>query len=148
MWGWQLARRGAPMVRATFGNRFTAFLLDVAAGRARDRPCCGSSPILRSPLVVQVIVLLAYFAYFDGSPSGQTVGKKWMNVRVVDAAGGGPLGTGRALVRALVRCVSVLAALLGCLWMLWDRDRQTWHDKAVGTAVVPVADYPVAAWPG
>jgi uncharacterized RDD family membrane protein YckC len=135
------------MVRATFGSRFTAFLLDLLlVGLVTSVLRIVVDPGVA--LFLQIVVLLGYFTYFDGSPSGQTIGKKWMNVRVVDAAGGGPLGPSQALVRALVRCVSVLAALLGCLWMLWDRDRRTWHDKAVGTAVVPVADHPVAAWPG
>jgi uncharacterized RDD family membrane protein YckC len=32
---------------------------------------------------------------------------------------------------------------LGYLWMLWDPQQQTWHDKLVGTTVVPVSAYPV-----
>jgi hypothetical protein len=32
--------------------------------------------------------------------------------------------------------------------MLWDAEKQTWHDKIAATVVVPTADYPVAAWPG
>jgi uncharacterized RDD family membrane protein YckC len=32
--------------------------------------------------------------------------------------------------------------------MLWDPERQTWHDKAAKTFVVPVSEYPVDAWPG
>jgi uncharacterized RDD family membrane protein YckC len=27
---------------------------------------------------------------------------------------------------------------LGFLWMLWDGDRQTWHDKIAGTVVIKV----------
>jgi hypothetical protein len=27
--------------------------------------------------------------------------------------------------------------------MIWDREKQTWHDKVASTVVVPVADYPV-----
>ncbi|MEC8486226.1 MAG: RDD family protein, partial [Actinomycetota bacterium] len=27
---------------------------------------------------------------------------------------------------------------LGYLWMIWDKDRQTWHDKVAGTIVVKV----------
>ena len=44
--------------------------------------------------------------------------------------------------------VSGLACGLGYLWMLWDPQRQTWHDKAAGTYVVRVSAYPVDKWPG
>jgi uncharacterized RDD family membrane protein YckC len=27
--------------------------------------------------------------------------------------------------------------LLGYLWMLWDSEKQTWHDKAANAVVVP-----------
>jgi len=27
--------------------------------------------------------------------------------------------------------------LIGYLWMLWDDEKQTWHDKVVGSVVVP-----------
>jgi len=33
--------------------------------------------------------------------------------------------------------------LLGYLWMLWDAQQQTWHDKLANTTVVPVSAYPV-----
>ena len=47
-----------------------------------------------------------------------------------------------------MRIVSGFVCLLGYLWMLWDRERQTWHDKVANTVVVPTSAYPVAAWPG
>jgi len=31
-----------------------------------------------------------------------------------------------------------LIGFLGFLWMLWDKDRQTWHDKAAGSFVIRV----------
>jgi uncharacterized RDD family membrane protein YckC len=31
---------------------------------------------------------------------------------------------------------SIAALGLGCLWMLNDPERQTWHDKIAGTIVV------------
>jgi uncharacterized RDD family membrane protein YckC len=32
--------------------------------------------------------------------------------------------------------VSQLALLLGYLWMLWDPNKQTWHDKVAQSVVV------------
>jgi len=34
-----------------------------------------------------------------------------------------------AIVRSLMKYVSIMALGLGCLWMLWDPQNQTWHDK-------------------
>jgi uncharacterized RDD family membrane protein YckC len=91
---------------------------------------------------------LGYYIYLEGSPSGQTIGKKVMNIRVIRFADGLPLGYGAAAIRYLGRIVSVIACGLGYLWMLWDPEKQTWHDKFAGSVVVPTADYPVEAWPG
>ncbi|MDP9386388.1 MAG: RDD family protein [Actinomycetota bacterium] len=97
---------------------------------------------------VGIVVGLAYYAYFEGSPSGQTPGKKVMNIRVIDFLQGGPIDPGRALIRYLARIVSSIPCGLGYLWMLWDSEKQTWHDKLANTVVVPTSSYPVAAWPG
>jgi len=91
---------------------------------------------------------LGYYVYLEGSPAGQTVGKKVLNIRVVDFQTGGPLGFGKAAIRYVGRILSAIPCGLGYFWMLWDKERQTWHDKLAGTAVVPTADYPVANWPG
>ena len=85
---------------------------------------------------VNLLLGLAYYAYLEGSPSGQTVGKRAMSIRVIDFAGGGPIGPGRALIRYLGRIVSAIPCGLGFFWMLWDPEKQTWHDKVVSSVVV------------
>ena len=97
---------------------------------------------------VNLLLGLAYYTYLEGSPSGQTVGKRAMSIRVIDFAGGGPIGPGRALIRYIGRIVSAIPCGLGYWWMLWDPEKQTWHDKFATTVVVPTSAYPVAAWPG
>lgn len=79
----------------------------------------------------------AYFTYFHGK-TGQTPGNAVLGIRVVDVRDrpGQPIGYGRALVRWLVSIVSALVFLLGYLWMLWDPNKQTWHDKASGSLPV------------
>jgi uncharacterized RDD family membrane protein YckC len=108
--------------------------------------------LLRGNLVSQILISLAvgigYSVYFIGSRSGQTPGMRVLNIRAVDAATGGRVDYGRAFVRYLVAIVSGLVCYLGYLWMLWDPERQTWHDKAAGTFVVPTSAYPVDRWPG
>jgi uncharacterized RDD family membrane protein YckC len=90
---------------------------------------------------------IGYYAYFEGSQSGQTVGKRATKIRVISSLDGGPIGFGRGLLRYLGKVISGLALGLGYLWMLWDPQRQTWHDKIANTFVVPVSAYPVQSWP-
>lgn len=98
--------------------------------------------------VFSLVLGLAYFGYLEGSASGQTVGKRALGIRVYDFRGGGPIGVGRALIRYISRILSTLPCFLGYFWMIWDGEKQTWHDKLANTVVVPVSDYPVESWPG
>jgi uncharacterized RDD family membrane protein YckC len=135
--------------RASFGRRFVAYLLDsiilgILYGIVYAAVGQGAASI------VSLLGGLAYFAYFEGSPSGQTPGKRALGIRVYDfgAGGGGGIGFGRGVIRYLGRLLSGIPCLLGYLWMLWDKEKQTWHDKIASTVVVPVSDYPVDNWPG
>ncbi|CAN5611477.1 RDD family protein [soil metagenome] len=132
--------------RANFGQRLLAYLVDgliVGVVSYLVQLLFGDAGGFLS-----VILGLAYFVYLEGSPAGQTVGKKLLNIRVVDFQSGGPLGFGKAAIRYVGRIVSGIPCALGYFWMLWDKERQTWHDKIATTAVVPTADYPVEKWPG
>jgi uncharacterized RDD family membrane protein YckC len=129
--------------RASFGRRLVAIIVDglllgVVYGIARalfDQN--GAS-------LVNLIVGIAYFTYFEGGPTGQTLGKRALGIRVIDFRAGGPLGYGRGFIRYLGRFLSTIACLLGYLWMLWDKEKQTWHDKLASSVVVPVQYYPVS----
>ncbi|HYX89217.1 MAG TPA: RDD family protein [Gaiellaceae bacterium] len=90
---------------------------------------------------------IAYFGYLEGSSSGQTVGKRAVGIRVIDFRTGGPIGFGRAVIRYFARILSFIPCLLGYFWMLWDKEKQTWHDKLATDVVVPVSSYPVESWP-
>jgi uncharacterized RDD family membrane protein YckC len=132
--------------RAGFGQRFLAALIDgVLLGifgfvlREATSQAGGSA--------IALAVGIAYFGYLEGSTSGQTLGKKWIGIRVIDFNTGGPIGFGRAVIRYFGRWVSAIACLLGYFWMLWDKEKQTWHDKFATDVVVPVSSYPVASWP-
>ena len=79
---------------------------------------------------------IGYYTYFHGS-TGQTPGDAALSIRIVDKDTGSPIGYGRAFVRWLVSLISGVVLLLGYLWMLWDSEKQTWHDKAANAVVVP-----------
>ena len=133
--------------RASFGVRFVAALLDGVL-------LFIVNIVIRFILgwvvggAVSIVAGLAYYTYLEGSPSGQTIGKRAMNIRVIDFRTGGPIDTSRALIRYLGRILSSIPCGLGYLWMLWDSERQTWHDKIAESVVVPTTYYPVSAWPG
>ncbi len=76
-----------------------------------------------------------YFTYFHGS-TGQSLGQKLVNIKVVDQESGGNIDYVRAFIRWAVSIVSGLALAIGYLWMLWDKNNQTWHDKASKALVV------------
>lgn len=129
--------------RANFGRRFVAYLIDVIL-----------IGVIGGILVaifgtgvgygLDILIGIAYFAYLEGGPKGQTLGKMALGIRVIDFSSGGPIGYGRGVVRYLARILSALVIFLGYLWMLWDKEKQTWHDKIAKTVVVPVQYYPVS----
>ncbi len=87
-----------------------------------------------------LVLYLAAFVLYTVVPvgrTGQTLGRRIVGVRVVDMRSGAPCGFGRSLVRALVAGFASGAIFyLGYLWMLWDDNKQTWHDKASDTIVI------------
>lgn len=92
---------------------------------------------------ISTLLGVLYYTYLEGT-TGQTLGKQALGIRVIDLSGGGPIGFGRAFIRYIGRFVSAIVLLLGYLWMLWDKERQTWHDKFANSVVVPVSAYPVS----
>jgi uncharacterized RDD family membrane protein YckC len=91
-----------------------------------------------------LVLSAAYFTYLEGGPNGQTFGKKALGIRVIDLSGGGPIGYGRGFIRWIGRIVSYIPLFLGYFWMLWDKEKQTWHDKFAGSVVVPESAYPIS----
>lgn len=164
---------------ASWGQRVGAALLDlllvmtpvwvvagmIAAATADDRLVVESGRLVEETvptgagwiaIVVAILVAPLYFTLTHGSRSGQTLGKRVVNIRVADEHHGGSIGHGRALGRWLVAgglwWTLVVPGILDVLWPLWDEKRQTWHDKAVRSVVEEVprlwvtpADAPTAA---
>jgi uncharacterized RDD family membrane protein YckC len=128
--------------RAGFWLRFAAVLID---GIILTIVFIPLRIVLGASLynVVAPLLGIAYYTVLEGGPRGQTVGKMAVGIRVLDLARGGSIGYLRAFIRDIGRIVSFIALLLGYLWMLWDPEKQTWHDKFAGSVVVPTSAYPV-----
>jgi uncharacterized RDD family membrane protein YckC len=127
--------------RASFGLRLGAWLIDaILLGVVNTvlRAIVGVYP----GFLLSLAVNFGYYGFFEGGPAGQTVGKLALGIRTVRKDDFGPLGWSTALYRNLCRILSGLACLLGYLWMLWDPEKMTWHDKLSNTIVVPCSEVP------
>jgi uncharacterized RDD family membrane protein YckC len=127
--------------RAGFWSRFGAALIDgIILGTVEvvlDLALKGAGS------AISLLINIAYFTYFIGSDSGATPGKTALGIRVVDINTGQPIGYPRAFIRWISHIISAIVLLLGYFWMLWDPEKQCWHDKFAGDVVVPVSAYPV-----
>ena len=137
------------LVYASWGRRLGAELLDQLFVTL---PLGIAVSLLDVPRTLgSVVVFLAVFAYnavLDSEPTGQTWGKKILDIRVVSDERGDLITRAEGAARAgVVAALSLagnliigagLLALLDALWPLWDRKRQTWHDKAASSVVVRV----------
>lgn len=103
----------------------------------------GAVGSLFSSFVVAQVMMVIYRALMDGNVRGQTLGKMAMKIAVRDLKTMEPIGPVRAAARWTVAAVLFLLAyvpgVIDGLFPLWDRQRQTLHDKAISTIVVKVA---------
>jgi len=91
---------------------------------------------------------LVYGTILCGGRRGQTVGMMAVGIRVVRDTSYDVVGYGRAFGRALVeqlfRLLGSATIILGVVWVLdmlfplWDKKRQTLHDKIATTVVLRV----------
>ncbi len=101
-----------------------------------DSPAAG--PRIAAFVIGTLGVLFVIVIYLRAlGRTGQTWGRRITGVRVVRNHTGEPIGFWRALGRQLFGfTISRVVLALGYLWMLWDDERQTWHDKIADTIVV------------
>jgi uncharacterized RDD family membrane protein YckC len=89
--------------------------------------------------VLSVVIDVAYFAYFWSS-RGASIGMIPFGFKVRDMATGKYPTMGKAALRGFIWTLEYaltfcLVGALGWLWMLWDPQRQSIHDKIAGTIV-------------
>jgi uncharacterized RDD family membrane protein YckC len=133
--------KGASGPRAGFWARFGALIVDALVLLI---PSIILLLIFKQGAAYQAlntILSLAYFTYFEGGATGQTVGKKVLGIRVYDLRQGGPIGYGRGFLRQIGKYLAAIPLFLGYFWMLWDKESQCWQDKIAGSVVVPADAY-------
>lgn len=87
-------------------------------------------------VLILVIMTMIYYTYFIGT-SGQTIGKMICRLKVVQT-NGEPVSYGQAFLRWVGYLVSSIFFYLGFFWIVFDHNRQGWHDKIADTYVVRV----------
>ena len=82
-------------------------------------------------------IFLVPLAYFSGmwAWKGTTIGGVVLGVKVV-RQDGYPVTFLVSIVRALAAAFSIVIFFLGFLWIIFDREKQGWHDKIAGTVVI------------
>jgi uncharacterized RDD family membrane protein YckC len=81
------------------------------------------------------IVALAAYGALMWKLKSTTIGGLVCGLKVV-RRDGAEINWDTAIVRALGCFLSMVVAGLGFLWIVFDEDRQAWHDKIAGTLVV------------
>lgn len=90
-------------------------------------------------LAVIGVVWALYNAYLAGT-TGQSTGKRLLNIRLARYADGQVVGPAFALLRLFMNVVfwviCFIPGVLNYLWPLWDQKSQTWSDKIATSVVV------------
>ena len=85
--------------------------------------------------VLEAAISFGYYILLTAA-FGATLGKMALGMRVVDESGQ-KAGFFKVLIRETIgKFVSALVLFLGFIWILFDGNRQGWHDKIGGTFVV------------
>lgn len=97
-------------------------------GEAQLRQMSDAGALDGDPLLSTIlfICLFGFFAKF-WTHGGQTLGMQVWGIRIQNADGTA-IDLWQALLRFLVAIASWLCLGLGFLWILWDKDRRSWHD--------------------
>jgi uncharacterized RDD family membrane protein YckC len=127
---------GEAATLASPGKRLGAFVLDVAIPFGALIVMLGLAGATES-FGFGMLLFFGYWIWaFRLFTRGTTPGKMMLGLRVMKEAGP-TAGFGTMLLRETVgKWISGLVFALGYLWILFDRDRQGWHDKLASTYVV------------
>jgi uncharacterized RDD family membrane protein YckC len=128
----------AMLPRAGFWIRLAALLLDVVIVAIICSLLSGFFPT-GSHLRVKADLLpsLALYGALMWKLRGTTVGGIVCGLKVI-RLDDRPIDWGTAIVRALSCFLSLFVMGLGFIWVVFDDQRQSWHDKIAGTTVVRV----------
>ncbi len=117
-------------------------LLALGIQKALERATHSSTSSEGGAIAAEIMSYLAILGYFVYSMSmmkrtGQTPGKKFLKIKVVDEKTGKVPTLTTVIIRETVgKFLSTLVFYIGYLWAWKDKNKQTWHDKIAHTIVV------------
>ena len=130
---------------ATWIQRVAASLIDAAPVIGGYIVLAIIGAVLRNG-IVDLLLLLIYWVGAIGwwvynrlmtmGNTGQSLGKRVMNIKLVSEASGQPIGVGQAFLREICHILDGFC-FVGYLFPLWDPKAQTFADKILTTVVVP-----------
>lgn len=92
--------------------------------------------VLGVVIIVMTFLFWAYYIAFEIAWNGQTPGKRWVGIRVVED-GGAPASPGRIVIRNLLRFVDVQFGYgVGAIAIFATREEKRLGDLAAGTTVI------------
>ncbi len=96
---------------------------------------------LSAGLITAFAIVVIYQVVMTARGGGW--GMQIVGIRIIRADNGRVPGIGKAIGRVVIRnsfgiipVVGSIASLADNLWLIFDEDKQTWHDKAAGTYVI------------
>ncbi|MBP8203880.1 MAG: RDD family protein [Pseudomonas sp.] len=107
------------------------FYGEVQLKQMSDAGALDGDPVLSTVLFLS---LFGFFAKF-WSHSGQTLGMQVWSLRIQNSDGTA-ISLWQALLRFLVAIGSWLLLGLGFFWVLWDKEKRSWHDMYSDSQVV------------
>lgn len=122
---------------ASWIQRVGAYLVDIAPIIVVDLILGRISVLLSLLISLAGIAWTAYNRWYKAGTTGQSLGKKVLNLRLVSEETGQPIGMLMAFVRDICHIIDSAICLVGYLFPLWDAKRQTLADKIVRTVVIP-----------
>jgi uncharacterized RDD family membrane protein YckC len=124
--------------RAGFWIRMAALLLDVILVAIISSFLSNLFPLSSHVrLRADLLPMLAVYGAVMWKLKATTIGGIVLGLKVV-RLDDRPIDWGTAIVRALSCFLSLVVVGLGFLWVVFDNDKQSWHDKIAGTTVVRV----------
>jgi uncharacterized RDD family membrane protein YckC len=129
---------GVPTVPyANWGQRAGAYLIDALPVAVLDGIGIRISFAVYALFGLIGLAYTIYNRWYLGGTTGQSLGKKALNLRLVSEQTGQPIGPLMAFVRDICHLLDSIACFIGWLFPLWDAKRQTFADKIIGTVVIP-----------
>ncbi|AMB85770.1 hypothetical protein AWM79_10840 [Pseudomonas agarici] len=111
-------------------------------GEQRLRALADAGQLDHDPLLSTLLfcVLFAFFAKF-WTYKGQTLGMQVWGIRVQNADGSA-ISIWQALLRFMVSIASWLFVGLGFIWVLFDKQKRSWHDIYSNSQLVRIPKQP------